>query len=186
MGYLKIYTGCMFAGKTSKLLNKAKKLQILNKNFMFIKHSLHKDHQLSHDSKGLIPQVTCKTCLTPILQNISYKIHYFDSIQELLDNLKSDIILIDEVQFFKDLHLIRDIVDFGCTVYLSGLDGDYKKEPFNDLLALISYSNKVKKLHAICKCGNKAIFTKRISDNKERILIGDENYIPTCRNCHTI
>jgi thymidine kinase len=51
----------------------------------------------------------------------------------------------------------------GKTVIVAGLDGTYEQKPFNAILYLISKSETVKKLSAVCEvCGHKASFTLRI------------------------
>ena len=72
-------------------------------------------------------------------------------------------------------------------VYICGLDGDFKKQKFGEILDLIPLCDKVTKLTSICslcKNGNPGIFSKRISDEKEQTLVGSDNYIPVCRICY--
>ena len=68
---------------------------------------------------------------------------------------------------------------------IAGLDGNFKREPFGDILRLIPHAESVVKLHALCmKCrdGTKASFTKRIINSEDNILIGTSSeYIPVCR-----
>ena len=57
------------------------------------------------------------------------------------------------------------------TLYVSGLDGDYKQEKFGEILDLIPLSNTITKLHAfcaVCKNGTPAYFTKRLINNNEQ------------------
>ena len=60
-------------------------------------------------------------------------------------------------------------------------------EKFGQMLDIIPLSNEVEKLSAICaicKNGEKAYFTKRISHENEQKIIGSDNYLPVCRSCH--
>ena len=96
-----------------------------------------------------------------------------------------DVILINEGQFFKD------ILEF-CTKYcdthkkhivVCGLDGDYLRKPFGQINDLISMADEITKLKAFCtECndGTSAIFTWRLSSNKEQVSIGTD-YVPLCR-----
>ena len=64
-----------------------------------------------------------------------------------------------------------------------------KKKKFGHILDIIPLSDKVTKLTSlcsICKDGTKAIFSKRLTSEKEQTIIGIENYIPVCRNCYNI
>jgi len=36
----------------------------------------------------------------------------------------------------------------------------------------------------MCKDGTPGIFSKRISGEKQQVLVGSDNYIPVCRNCY--
>ena len=74
-------------------------------------------------------------------------------------------------------------------VYICGLDGDFKRNKFGQLLDLIPYCDNVTKLHSICKrClnndVNNAIFSHRVTGEKDQTLIGSSAYIPLCRSCY--
>jgi len=98
-------------------------------------------------------------------------------------------VLINEGQFFSDLvPAVRDMVDsMKKHVFISGLDGDFRREKFGDILDLIPVCDKVEKLSAlcaVCKNGTPAIFSKRITDESSQVVIGSDNYKPLCRNCY--
>ena len=60
---------------------------------------------------------------------------------------------------------------------------------FGQILDIIPLCNEVEKLSAICamcKNGTKAYFTLRLTCEKDQKVIGSENYIPVCRNCHLL
>jgi thymidine kinase len=121
--------------------------------------------------------------------NVSNKINI---IKSLIDNTHPTFtrtILINEGQFFPD---IFDWVKYMVTylnkrVYIAGLDGDFKQLPIGDILHLIPYSNKCTKLTSLCydcRDGTEAIFSHRITNETEQIVIGSDNYIPLCRECY--
>ena len=98
-----------------------------------------------------------------------------------------DHIYIDEAQFFTDLeevvcNLLNTYSNLNITCV--GLDGDYQQNVFNNgqLLKLIAKAEYVRKLSSICYvCKNKAYFTKRITNDKEQIVVGSNNiYVPSC------
>ena len=102
----------------------------------------------------------------------------------------SDIILINEGQFFEDLYdaAIYLVEKLKKRVYIAGLDGDFKQEKFGRLLDLIPKCDEVIKLHAICaKCrdGTPAIFSMRITTESDQVVIGTDNYMAVCRGCYT-
>jgi thymidine kinase len=106
-----------------------------------------------------------------------------------------DVIGIDEIQFFEEstlvaiLHIIRD-----RTVIVSGLDTNFRYEPFGIMPKLMAYAEKVDKLSAICnKCGLEATRTQRLINGEPaplsgpEILIGGlESYEARCRECFQI
>ena len=68
---------------------------------------------------------------------------------------------------------------------IAGLDGDFKREPFGDILKLIPLAEKVIKLNALCKfCkdGTEAPFTKRlINADIQQLVGGADSYAAVCR-----
>jgi thymidine kinase len=44
---------------------------------------------------------------------------------------------------------------------------------------------KLTSLCSICKNGTLAIFSMRLSKEKEQTVVGSDNYIPVCRKCYT-
>jgi thymidine kinase len=173
--------GCMFSGKTSALLNAAKLNKLIGKNVLlinFIEDSRYSssDKITTHDKVS----IDCKTCGEDIMDVFKY---YNKEYSE------SHVICINEGQFFKNL------VSFclmACTqnkeIHVCGLDGDYLKRPFGEILTLIPHCENVTKLKAICmmcKTGKKASFTKRIADSDQLVVIGStETYMPVCRQCY--
>ena len=102
-----------------------------------------------------------------------------------------DVIAIDESQFFKDLykfvlrHENRNIV-----ILIAGLDGDFNREMFGEILNCIPLCNSVTKLSAmcnVCKNGTLGSFSKRIINNNEKVYIGAKNeYLSVCRKHYFI
>lgn len=171
-GSLTLIIGPMYAGKTTKLLdlikvNKHKSLLIFNheSDTRYNKSSI-----TTHDNKS-------EECIpikkvASILEN------------ELLNTRQH--IFIDEGQFFDDLYdNVLKLVNMGKDVYISGLDGDFKQEPFGngDILKLIPHSDEFYKLTSKCYyCKNSAPFTKRLCDSKEQVIVGSTSiYQPVCR-----
>ena len=75
----------------------------------------------------------------------------------------------------------------GKQVYVCGLDGDFERKKFGDVLDLIPLCDKVTKLTSLCslcKDGTPGIFSLRLTNEKEQTVVGSENYIPVCRSCY--
>ncbi len=177
-GYLKIVTGCMFSGKTSYIIREYKKWQSIGKNVLMINYDLDKrytskDQVVSHDKF----KIDC------------VMINDLD-----IDVSEYDVILINEAQFFPQL---KDHVNYWCdslkkTVIISGLDGDYLRGKFGEILDLIPHCDefiKLKAYCALCKDGTDALFTWKTHNNTDKkniIEIGVSNYIPLCRNHYNV
>jgi thymidine kinase len=101
-----------------------------------------------------------------------------------------DVILVNEGQFFPDLYEFVDTIlqlYQGKKIYVCGLDGDFERKKFGQILDLIPLCDKVTKLTSlcsICKDGTPGIFSKRISGETEQMVVGFDNYIPVCRRCY--
>ena len=103
-----------------------------------------------------------------------FSLENLNDIKEKDDYVKADVIFIEEGQFFPDLfRFATTAADLdNKTVYVTGLDGDYKREVFGDICRLIPHAENVTKLKAlcgICKDGTLANFTKRIVESRELI-----------------
>jgi len=173
-GYLAIWAGPMFSGKTTQLIQIYKQYSYIGKKICVINYHLdtrYHETMLSTHDQLMIP------CLqTSHIQNI------------MCEAVNSDIILINEGQFFPDLFdaVIKLVERHNKKVYISALDGDFKRNKFGDILALIPYCDQFTKLNSLCsqcKNGRKALFSHRVSDESAQIVIGSDNYIPLCRNC---
>ncbi len=176
VGYLELIVGPMFSGKTSKLLEIYKQCKFCNIPVIIINHEIdnryHETFMSNHD-KIMAPCIK-----TGILHDIFER--------EEIKN--SEVILINEGQFFPDLYdAVYKMVYLGKKVYVSGLDGDFKLQKFGQILDLIPLCDKITKLTSLCsKCknGTPGIFSMRLTDEKEQTVVGSDNYIPVCRKCY--
>ena len=102
----------------------------------------------------------------------------------------ANVILINEAQFFDDLHeVVVRMLESQKIVYVCGLDGDFKQKKFGQILDIIPLCDnitKFKSLCAICKDGTPGIFSLRLSDETDQMVIGSDNYMPVCRNCYKL
>src|SRR5699024_8099472 len=117
-------------------------------------------------------------------------------LQHLQDTEEIDIVAIDEAQFFdKEIVKVVDtLAHQGIRVIVAGLDTDFRGEPFGSMPQLMSLSETVTKLNAICPiCSSPASRTQRLINGKPAlyddpiILVGaSESYEPRCRHHHEI
>ena len=171
-GYLEIIMGPMFSGKTSKLLEIYKQCKFCNIPVLVINFA--EDQRYHNEMLSTHDQVMIPCTQTMELTSINYEDY--------------DVILINEAQFFQDLdQVVKNMLKSNKKVYLSGLDGDFKREKFGSLLDLIPLCDKVTKLTSlcgICKDGTPGIFSLRLTKEDQQKLIGSNNYIPVCRKCY--
>ena len=179
VGYLGLYIGSMFSGKTSKLTELHRKYTFIGKRVLVVNFAgdtrYSADGMVSHDGVKI-----------PCIMS--------DSISKIIaghpaDISAADVILINEGQFFEDLYdsVIYLVETLRKRVYIAGLDGDFKQEKFGRLLDLIPKCDEIVKLHAICaKCrdGTPAIFSMRITAESDQVVIGTDNYMAVCRRCY--
>lgn len=98
----------------------------------------------------------------------------------------TQVIGVDEAQFFDDLvEFVRDYLSRGYTLVVAGLDGDYLQRPFGRVLELVPIADTYTKKYALCNmCKSRGIFTRRITQDTQQILVGArDSYIATCREC---
>lgn len=187
--YLELFIGPMYAGKTSKLLDIYKQCKFCNISVTVINHSTdtryHNTMMSTHD-KIMIP------CIQTIHLNDVWNYTKVDEIytDESENHIKlrnSDVILINEGQFFEDLYdIVVDMLNNNKKIYICGLDGDFQRNKFGQILDLIPLCDKVTKLTSlcsICKNGTSGIFSMRLTTEKQQTLVGSDNYVPVCRKC---
>jgi thymidine kinase len=100
---------------------------------------------------------------------------------------RAKLIIIEEAQFYEDLVLfVKWAVETAKKdVVVVGLDGDYERKAFGQVLDCIPLADKVTKLTALCMCSKPAPFTKRKESMSSKVYIGgSEAYVPQCRECY--
>ena len=174
-GCIEIICGPMFSGKTEELLRRLKRTIIAKKEILVIKP--HIDNRYSDNCVVTHNQNS--------IESISIKNGEEDKILELAKGINT--IGIDEIQFFNKniIAICINLAKNGKRVIASGLDKDFKGKPFGIMPDLLCEAEYVTKLNAICnQCGNYAYFTKRISNNKNQIVLGESDvYEANCRMC---
>ena len=173
-GFLDLVVGSMFSGKTEYLIDIYNKFKDEKKIFV-INHNLdnrYDNNQIVSHNRNKIPVNMKTTNLSEISLNSIDNYHIF---------------IINEGQFFPDLiEFVQNLLNKKKHIYISGLDGDYKQEKFGQILDLIPICDNITKLKSICNICHekKGIFSKRIVDLQQKILVGsEETYIPICRFC---
>ncbi len=182
-GWIEVITGPMFAGKTEELLRRVKRLEYAKKNIVVFKPLM--------DDRFSESEVVSHNNRRSKSVNISFANQIFDHIDDL-----TDVVAIDEIQFLdaEAVGIVEYLAGKGVRVIVSGLDRDFRGEPFSFMPKLLSLAEYVTKLTAICvKCGRPATRTQRIVNGKPAryidpiVMIGaEESYEARCRTCHKV
>lgn len=195
-GYLEIILGPMFSGKTSRLIEMYNQYNFCNISVAVINHTIdnrYDDELLSTHNKIKIPCIKTEKLMDIYTDYINIDLPLDDliTIPRLKDKIKvgnSEVILINEGQFFPDLlEFVNKLLKRDKQIYVCGLDGDFERNKFGQIIDLIPLCDKVEKLTSLCslcKNGTKGIFTMRLTKEKEQTVVGSENYIPVCRECY--
>ena len=182
-GWIEVITGPMFAGKTEELIRRIRRLQFAKQNIVVFKPAIDtryaESEVVSHNDSRT--KSICIKKASEIMEHIS---------------LDTNVVAIDEVQFLDEdsVEICEYLANHGIRVIVSGLDRDFRGEPFSFMPKLLSIAEYVTKLSAICvKCHTPATRTQRIINGKPAkfydpiILVGaQDSYEARCRNCHQI
>ena len=182
-GWVEVICGSMFSGKTEELIRRVRRAQIAKQKLQVFKPAI--------DNRYGIEKITSHNGL------------YVEAVpvpdaQTILDRVEEDttVVAIDEVQFFdwQIAEVVNLLADRNVRVIVSGLDTDFRGEPFGPMPVLMTQAEQVDKLHAICVvCGLPASRTQRLIDGKPAqyddpvILVGaSEVYEARCRLHHEV
>jgi thymidine kinase len=188
-GGLEVICGPMFSGKTGELLRRLRRHEIAGRKVILLRPEIDvrysENEVVSHNGDKMWAEY------------VPNEFNFFSSSNLMNKTLGSDvdIVGIDEIQFF-DPAFINDImiISYHKRLIITGLDTNYRFEPFGMVPQLMSLADKVDKLTAICNvCGEEATRTQRLVDGKpasisgEEVLVGgNETYQARCRDCYEI
>jgi thymidine kinase len=173
----------MFSGKTEELIRRVRRAQIAKQKIQVFKPAI--------DDRYGIEKITSHNGLHTEAVPVP-------DAQAILDRVEPDttVVAIDEVQFFdwQIAEVIGHLADNNVRVIVSGLDTDFRGEPFGPMPVLMTQAEQVDKLHAICVvCGLPASRTQRLIDGSPAqyddpvILVGaSEVYEARCRLHHEV
>lgn len=180
---IELIIGPMFAGKTTELIRRLNLYNEMNLKVLYVNSNFDNRSETNISTHN-------KTLKSDSSINM-IKVHRLSDILSDIDEY--NVIGIDEGQFFVNLYEdVMHLVDvMNKRVVISGLDSNYKCEPFGDMIKLIPMCDSVVKLSPFCKtCRDEgkikpAIFTYRHSTGDELIEIGGKDkYYPVCRPCY--
>lgn len=183
-GTIRAFCGPMFSGKTSSFIPIIEKNIEANKKIKLFRPI--KDDR--YDDVGNEKLVTNNQ---KIIDIDTEKVKDSDEILNQVKNLDLDLIFIDEAQFFDEklVKVCHKIANMGKDVVVSGLDMDAFGVPFKTMPLMLSISDSVTKLKAICDfCKEeKANLTyRKDSSTEQEVVGGKEKYGAICRDCESV
>ncbi|WP_437918268.1 thymidine kinase [Sphingobacterium sp. LRF_L2] len=174
VGSIEVICGSMFSGKTEELIRRMKRAQFAKLPVEIFKPTI----DIRYDDRAVVSHDSNSIPSTPIAHSSAI----------LLLSAETKVVGIDEAQFFDDElpHVCIQLANKGVRVIVAGLDMDFKGQPFGPIPALMAIAEHVTKVHAVCvQCGAPANYSYRISDNKDKVLLGEkDSYEPRCRSCY--
>ena len=100
-----------------------------------------------------------------------------------------DCVFIDEGQFFGSqlVDFARACVDVhACDLHVYGLDGDYERSKFGNILDLVPMCDSIEKITSVCGVCKMApgLFSRRLVAGEGQVLVGCMEYVNCCRKCY--
>jgi len=174
-GWIEVICGPMFSGKSEELIRKIVRYRIARVPNQTFKPIV--------DDRYAVSEVVSHSSLSVAAQAVS-------SSEELLREVEERTVVvgIDEGQFFdQDLVGVAEhLAASGRRVIVAGLDLDYLGRPFEPIPTLMTRAEYVTKTLAVChRCGGAGMFTQRVVESDELVLIGATGaYEARCRYCY--
>lgn len=181
VGSVHLILGPMFAGKTTRLLERVKQLEeSVSANILLLKSDKDtryaKDKVVTHDGRG-------RECFP--VKSLELEV-VVKTVGERKWN-ECDVVAVDEAQFLTNLYEFCRVAadEHDKIVLVAGLNGDFKRETFGEVQETLPLCDSVTKLTAKCKCGRPALFSKRIVNvgDGQELVGGADKYLPACRRC---
>lgn len=173
-GHIEVICGSMFSGKTEELIRRIRRAEIARQRVKVFKPKIDNRYSefsiVSHNERSFPSEI-------------------IDNAEDILEkSFDTEVIGIDEAQFFDNnlVEVCQVLADSGKRVIVAGLDQDYKAKPFEPMPQLLAVAEYITKIQAVCViCGAPANRTQRVTENKDRVLVGGENhYEARCRLHH--
>ena len=176
----------MFSGKSEELIRRVRRALIAKHRVRVFKSHLDERYD------GVY-RVSSHT-------GVSVDAEPIDRPEEILralgDSDPVDVVAVDEAQFL-DVGIVEvatHLAERGVRVILTGIDTDFRGEPFGMMGHLMAIAEEVTKLQAICVvCGDLACRNQRLVDGRPArwdmpiVMVGGaESYEARCRHCFRV
>ena len=202
-GIITVINGPMFSGKSRELARLLRRQAIAKRKVQIFKPAIDtrwdEDSLGTHDGNAQLGDIQIFRVFT-----------FNDVLNYLEEGVK--VIGIDEIQFLSDnfegkdkegndiIKGLRNLANRGINIFVTGLNQDFRGEPFSLMPRLLAEADEIIKLTAICNvCGDEAHRTQRMIDGKPAtydspvVLVGAgfdgkkrEYYEARCNKCHEV
>lgn len=182
-GRIEVISGCMFSGKTEELIRRIRQVSIARQSFRIFTPLL--------DARYGLNQVASHAGARIEARPIQFATEILTYIED------THVVAIDELHLLEDtpdqiVDICQGLAERGLRVIISGLDQNYRAEPFPAMASLMAIAEQVDKLYAICvRCGAYATRSQRLINgrpapaNAPTIVVGgQELYEARCRACY--
>lgn len=183
---LEVIAGPMFAGKTSELIRLVEREVYAKRNAGIFKPSF--------DTRYSTQEVVTHNGLRYRAYVVSADSQGVAKISSTAKEAKLSVVGVDEIQFFPKeiVEVSIHLADEGRRVIVSGLNLNFRGEPFLTTSELLGIADKVVFLTAVCvKCGREASRTQRLIEGRPApwdspvvVIGGKDLYEPRCRSCY--
>lgn len=183
-GSIEMIVGPMYAGKSEELIRRVNRSKIANLKVLSFKPAIDNRYSAQHITSHNGKQMEC------------IAVRDANEVIKYIENEDFDVLAIDEVQFLGEeiVDVCQSAANMGKRVICSGLDMDFRGEPFQVVPQLMAIAEYITKLTAVCmKCKMPATRTQRIVNGKPAryndpiIMVGaKESYEARCRACHEV
>ncbi len=178
-GRLHTIAGCMSSGKTGELIRLLSRHRVIGDDIVIYKHSVDtRDGDKARSRLGTEMEALVVSSSDEIMRG------------------PCRVVAIEEAQFFDEglVPRVQELLDDGCQVYVTGLNQDFRGEPFGIMPTLMSLADELSLLTAICqKCHGVGTRTQRLVDGKPApwdsptVLVGGADYYEArCPDCHEV
>jgi len=182
-GSIEVICGSMFSGKTEEMIRRLRRAVIAKQKVQVFKPII----DTRYDASRVTSHAGVDFEAVPIKESADIR---------KIVNSDTTVVGIDEAQFFDKgiIDVIDELANDGMRVLVTGLDTDFRGEPFGCIPVLMAKADKVDKLQAICMvCGEPAGRTQRLVDGKPAyyedpiVIVGaSEMYEARCRAHHQV
>ena len=169
---LKIFTGPMFGGKTTRMLAALERYQYQHRSTMLFKPAIDKRYSeekvVTHKGQEH----------TSVLVSSGAEI--------LEKGLSADVVAVDELFMIPgSSHALISLFQEGKTILVSTLQLSSEPtgyKPFKEVKELMPWATSIEVCPAVCsQCDRDAYYTQRIGTQEKQILVGGaESYQPVC------